>query len=83
MKRGVDMRRPPCHVVQIGMARIGLRHRCCCVDVPPFDHDRPETATNRDMTVLRVDSEAGPFAAIWPAVRASGCDPAEVMRTPV
>ncbi|MCO4745536.1 MAG: neutral/alkaline non-lysosomal ceramidase N-terminal domain-containing protein [Proteobacteria bacterium] len=33
-------------------------------DAPTIDVTRPETATNRDLTVLRVDGESGPRAAI-------------------
>ena len=39
------------------------------VDAPPIDVSRPETATNRDLTVLRIDGDSGPRAAIcWFAV---------------
>ena len=39
------------------------------VDAPTIDALRPETATNRDLTVLRIDGESGPRAAIcWFAV---------------
>ena len=39
------------------------------VDAPAIDPARPETATNRDLTVLRIDRADGPRAAIcWFAV---------------